>query len=53
MLTRWFNKNVRDIGFLGSILRWAILLIFLIYFVIPIIWLLIAPSKDTATVFQP
>ena len=46
-MTRWFNKNVRDIGFLGSILRWVILLVFLIYFVIPIIWLLIAPSKDT------
>ena len=48
MLTRWFNKNVRDIGVLGSILRWAALLIFLIYFVIPIIWLLLAPSKETA-----
>jgi multiple sugar transport system permease protein len=47
MLTSWFNKNVRGIGFLGSIIRWVILLIFLIYFVIPIIWLLIAPSKDT------
>ena len=47
MLTRWFNKNVGGVGFLGSILRWVILLIFLIYFVIPIIWLIIAPSKDT------
>ncbi len=47
MMTRWFNKNVREIGFLGSILRWVLLLIFLIYFVIPMIWLLIAPSKAT------
>ena len=47
MVTRWFNRNVRDVGFFGSILRWVILLIFLIYFVIPIIWLIIAPSKDT------
>lgn len=48
MLTRWFNRNVRGIGFFGSILRWVVLLIFLIYFVIPMIWLLIAPSKDTS-----
>ena len=47
MLTRWFKKSVSDIGIFGSILRWAVLLIFLIYFVIPIIWLLLAPSKDT------
>ncbi len=47
MLTRWFKKNVGDIGIFGSILRWAVLLIFLIYFVIPMIWLLLAPSKDT------
>jgi multiple sugar transport system permease protein len=48
MVTRWFNKNVRDLGILGTILRWAVLLIFFIYFVIPIIWLILAPSKETA-----
>ena len=48
MLTRWFKKSVGDIGIFGFILRWAVLLIFLIYFVIPIIWLLLAPSKDTS-----
>ena len=48
MLTGWFNKNVRDLGVLGFILRWAVLLIFLIYFVIPMLWLLLAPSKETA-----
>ena len=47
-MTRWFKKSVGDIGFFGSILRWAVLLMFLIYFVIPIIWLLLAPSKDTS-----
>ncbi|MGA7194882.1 MAG: carbohydrate ABC transporter permease [Anaerolineales bacterium] len=48
MLTRWFKKSVGNIGIFGFILRWAVLLIFLIYFVIPIIWLLLAPSKDTS-----
>jgi len=47
MFTRWFKRNVRDIGVLGSIIRWAILLIFLIFFMIPMIWLLLAPSKST------
>jgi hypothetical protein len=47
MMTKWFNKNVREIGFFGSLVRWVLLLIFLIYFVIPMIWLLIAPSKST------
>ena len=48
MLTRWFKKSVGNIGVLGFILRWAVLLVFLIYFMIPMIWLLLAPSKDTA-----
>ena len=47
MLTRWFKKSAGDIGILGSIIRWAVLLLFLIYFVVPMIWLLLAPSKDT------
>ena len=46
MVTRWFKKSAGDIGFLGSIVRWVVLLIFVIYFVIPIIWLILAPSKD-------
>ena len=48
MLTRWFKKSAGDIGIFGSILRWAVLLIFLIYFVVPMVWLLLAPSKDTS-----
>ena len=47
MVTRWFKKSAGDIGFFGSILRWVVLLIFAIYFVIPIIWLVLAPSKET------
>jgi multiple sugar transport system permease protein len=47
MVTRWFKKSTGDIGFLGSIVRWVVLLIFAIYFVIPIIWLVLAPSKET------
>jgi len=48
MLTRWFRKSIIDIGFIGSIVRWVILLVFAIYFVIPMIWLVLAPSKDTS-----
>src|SRR5271157_308132 len=47
MVTRWFKKSAGEIGFLGCILRWVVLLIFAIYFVLPMIWLLLAPSKDT------
>ena len=47
MLTRWFKKSVGNIGVLGFILRWAVLLVFLSYFMIPMIWLLLAPSKET------
>ena len=48
MLTRWFRKLIGDIGLLGSILRWVVLLLFVIYFFIPMIWLFLAPSKSTS-----
>ena len=48
MITRWFKMSTRNIGVFGSVIRWTILLIFLIYFVIPMIWLVLAPSKNTA-----
>jgi multiple sugar transport system permease protein len=35
-----------DMGFLGYFLRLAILLLFVLYFGLPLLWLLLAPSKD-------
>jgi multiple sugar transport system permease protein len=52
---RWKKLSYRlfgDIGALGSILRLSVLLIFVIYFVIPVVWLVIATSKDQFTIIS-
>src|SRR5438128_1825579 len=46
------RKNTSDMGILGSILRWGVLLAFAVYFVVPMLWLLLAPSKDTTQLFH-
>jgi multiple sugar transport system permease protein len=46
---RWKIFSYRlfgDIGGLGFILRLIVMLVFAIYFVVPILWLILAPSKD-------
>jgi multiple sugar transport system permease protein len=46
---RWKSYRYRifgDIGALGYILRLIVLLVFAIYFVVPVFWLVLAPSKD-------
>jgi multiple sugar transport system permease protein len=46
---RWKIMSYRlfgDIGGLGFILRLFVMLVFAIYFVVPILWLVLAPSKD-------
>ena len=46
---RWKIVSYRlfgDIGGIGFIFRLIVLLVFAIYFVIPILWLVLAPSKD-------
>src|SRR5678815_5397829 len=48
----FLKKNTSDMGILGSLVRWSILLVFVIYFAVPILWLLIAPSKDATQIFQ-
>jgi len=35
-----------DVGMLGSVFRLAVLLVFVAYFALPMIWLVMAPSKD-------
>lgn len=39
-----------DMGFLGYFLRLAILLLFALYFGLPLLWLLLAPSKDQSAI---
>ncbi len=46
----FLKKNTTDMGILGSLLRYAVLLIFVIYFAVPLLWLLIAPSRDTTQI---
>jgi multiple sugar transport system permease protein len=48
-LQRWnaFGRRLfGDVGSLGFILRMGLLLIFVLYFGLPLLWLLLAPSKD-------
>src|SRR5512135_3716963 len=40
------RKSTSNLGFLTHIIRLAILLTFALYFAVPILWLLMAPSKD-------
>jgi multiple sugar transport system permease protein len=40
---------VGDLGVVGYIIRLAILLVFAVYFVVPLVWLLFAPSRDSAS----
>jgi multiple sugar transport system permease protein len=37
-----------DLGVVGYTIRLAILLVFAIYFVVPLVWVLVAPSRDSA-----
>jgi multiple sugar transport system permease protein len=52
---RWKIYSYRifgDIGGLGYILRLIVLLVFAIYFVVPVLWLVLAPSKDQFTIIS-
>ena len=46
----FLKKNTADLGILGSLLRYAVLLIFVIYFAVPLLWLLVAPSRDVTQI---
>ena len=43
------RRYVGDLGVVGYIIRLAILLVFAVYFVVPLVWLLFAPSRDSAS----
>src|SRR5579859_5060774 len=48
----FLKKNTDDMGMLGRILRWGVLLVFAVYFLVPMLWLLMAPSKDTTQLYH-
>jgi multiple sugar transport system permease protein len=48
----FLKKNISDMSILGYIVRLSVLLFFAGYFVIPILWLLLAPSKDTTQIYH-
>src|SRR5512136_935385 len=49
LLQKWghsWTRIVADTGVLGFVLRWGVLLLFAVYFFIPLLWLVLAPSKS-------
>jgi multiple sugar transport system permease protein len=41
-----------DLGIIGYVIRLAILLVFLIYFVVPLVWLVFATTRDPASLYS-
>src|SRR5512147_339291 len=55
LLRRWRHFVMRmagDTGFLGFGLRWGVLLLFAAYFFIPILWLVLATSKNAPQLLE-
>jgi multiple sugar transport system permease protein len=51
---RWHLRRhtYDDIGVVGTVVRWGVLLFFALYFVVPMVWLFVAPSKDPAQLYS-
>jgi multiple sugar transport system permease protein len=49
---RFWIKTAGDIGLLGFILRWGVLLLFAAYFFVPMLWLVLAPSKSAPQLLE-
>ena len=45
------RRYVGDLGIIGYVIRLAILLIFAIYFVVPLVWLLFATTRDPNSLY--
>ena len=45
------RRYVGDLGIIGYVIRLAILLIFAIYFVVPLVWLLFATTRDPGNLY--
>lgn len=55
LLQRWrpfWMKTASDTGILGFGLRWAVLLLFAVYFFVPLLWLILAPSKSAPDLLE-
>ncbi len=55
LLQKWRYFWVRtssDIGILGFGLRWAVLLLFAVYFFVPLLWLVLATSKSAPQLLE-
>ena len=46
------RRHVGELGFIGYVIRLAILLIFAIYFVVPLVWLLFATTRDPTSLYS-
>jgi multiple sugar transport system permease protein len=46
------KRYVGDLGIIGYVIRLAILLIFAIYFVVPLVWLLFATTRDPTSLYS-
>jgi len=46
------RRYVGDLGIVGYVFRLAVLLIFAIYFVVPLVWLVVAPSRSPEDLFH-
>ena len=46
------KRHVGDLGIIGYVIRLAILLIFAIYFVVPLVWLLFATTRDPTSLYS-
>jgi multiple sugar transport system permease protein len=55
LLHNWrhfWMKTASDTGILGFGLRWAVLLLFAVYFFVPLLWLILAPSKSAPELLE-
>ena len=46
------RRHVGELGIIGYVIRLAILLIFAIYFVVPLVWLLFATTRDPTSLYS-
>jgi multiple sugar transport system permease protein len=51
-LSRFWMRTVGDQGILGFGLRWAVLLLFAVYFFVPVLWLVLAISKSAPQLLE-
>ena len=48
----WSKSTGGETGFLGFCLRWAVLMLFAAYFIVPLLWLFLAPSKSAPDLLE-